>query len=70
MKFKIGQVVKHRLKKGKYIIISYHPKRWFRKTPYYRVSNGIIRGDDDEPYPIHFFEVELKVVKSGKGESR
>lgn len=53
--FKIGELVKHKISKNKYVIIKIFPKKWYRKYAYYDCSIG----DDDLDY-ITNYESELK----------
>jgi len=56
MKFKLGQIVRHKISKKKYVVVKIFPKRLFRKYPHYRCS------DDSEDNSWHY-EWELEEVK-------
>lgn len=59
MKFKLGQVVQHKVSKEKVVLIKYYPKRWYRKYPYYYCSNGAYLYLNH----YHLYEDELEEVK-------
>ena len=40
MKFKIGQIVRHRISNIKFVICKCYPKKWYRKDIKYICSQG------------------------------
>jgi len=56
MKFEIGQEVRHKMSKKRYIIIRYLPCGFFRKTPRY-----LVEGSEENEESI--FECVLEEVK-------
>lgn len=63
MKFKEGQIVKHKLSKEKFIIIKFLPVKWYRSRPQYKVSIGLkvmeMRKQDEGDY-VRVYESEIE----------
>ena len=66
MKFKEGDIVKHKLSKEKYVIVRCEKKGLFRRYNEYLVTNGIIityqYGDKRNNY-LNMYESELENTK-------
>ncbi len=61
-KFKIGEIVKHKISNERYVILEIYPIRWFRKTITYFCHNGTFNYERS-PRKFFFKEVELSPEK-------